>query len=64
MAADGTKSIFTEPVLVMSQKVKDVEVVAEYTIRDRQGERIGSVRQVRQSILKKIYRLLVDWDEV
>ena len=63
MWPEGGKTIFTEPVLVVNQKAKVVEVNNEYAICNQQGDQIGSVRQVGQSIFKKAFRLLADWDE-
>lgn len=45
--------LFTEPVLVVNQKGKVLEVNAEYDIYDQQGRQIGAVREVGQSLMKK-----------
>lgn len=42
-----------EPVLVVNQKGKLLEVNAEYAIHDRTGRQVGAVREVGQSLTKK-----------
>lgn len=49
----GGGTIFTEPVLVVSQKAKLFEVKAEYAVYNQHGQRIGSVREVGQNFMKK-----------
>jgi uncharacterized protein YxjI len=58
----GGKTIFTEPVLVVNQKAKDIEINNEYSISTPEGTRLASVRQVGQSIFKKAFRFISDWD--
>lgn len=48
----GGGTLFTEPVLVVNQKAKFIEVNAEYAVYDQQGQQIGAVREVGQSIMK------------
>ena len=45
-AAQGGGTIFTEPILVVNQKAKLIEVNNEYAIFDQHGRQIGAVRQV------------------
>ena len=59
----GGGTIFTEPVLVVNQKAKLIEVNSEYAIYDANGRQIGAVRQVGQSMLKKAARLLTSYDQ-
>ena len=59
----GGGTVFTEPVLVVNQKAKLIEVNSEYAIYDGNGRQIGSVRQVGQSMLKKAVRLLGSYDQ-
>jgi uncharacterized protein YxjI len=59
----GGGSIFTEPVLVVSQKAKLIEVNNEYAILDQNGTQIGAVRQVGQSAVKKVLRVLTSVDQ-
>ena len=62
-AAQGGGSIFTEPVLVVNQKAKLIEVNNEYAIFDQNGLQIGAVRQVGQSMAKKVIRVLGSYDQ-
>jgi uncharacterized protein YxjI len=59
----GGGSIFTEPVLVVNQKAKLIEVNNEYAIYDQEGTQIGAVRQVGQSAAKKVLRVLTSVDQ-
>lgn len=49
----GGGTLFTEPVLVVNQKAKLFEVNAEYAVYDQNGQQIGAVREIGQSIMKK-----------
>lgn len=49
----GLGTILTEPVLVVNQKAKLIEVNAEYAVFDQHGRRIGTVREVGQNLVKK-----------
>jgi uncharacterized protein YxjI len=59
----GGGSIFTEPVLVVNQKAKLIELNNEYAIFDQNAQQIGAVRQVGQSMVKKAIRLLGSYDQ-
>ena len=59
----GGGTLFTEPVLVVNQKAKLIEVNNEYAIYDQHGRQIGAVRQVGQSTAKKVMRVLTSWDQ-
>ncbi len=59
----GTGSIFSEPILVVNQKAKFIEVSNEYAIYDQNAQQIAAVREVGQSGLKKAARLLTSWDQ-
>jgi uncharacterized protein YxjI len=61
--APGGGTVFTEPVLVVNQKAKLIEVNNEYAIYDANGTQIGAVRQVGQSVLKKAARILTSYDQ-
>ena len=54
VAAGGL--LFTEPVLVVSQRAKLVEVHNEYAIHDQHGKQIGAVREVGLNTVKKLAR--------
>jgi uncharacterized protein YxjI len=62
-AAQGGGTIFTEPILVVNQKVKLIEVNNEYAIYDQHGRQIGAVRQVGQTMAKKVIRVLTSYDQ-
>ncbi len=62
-AAQGGGTLFTEPVLVVNQKAKIIEVNNEYAISDQNGNQIGAVRQVGQSTAKKVLRVLTNVDQ-
>ena len=59
----GGGTLFTEPVLVVNQKAKLIEVNNEYAIYDQNGTQIGAVRQVGQSTAKKILRVVSSLDQ-
>jgi uncharacterized protein YxjI len=66
--ADGTAgvgggTIFSEPVLVVNQKAKLIEVNNEYAIYDQNGRQLGAIRQVGQSAAKKVARALLSVDQ-
>jgi uncharacterized protein YxjI len=62
-AGSGGGTLFTEPVLVVNQKAKLIEVNNEYAVYDQHGSQIGAVRQVGQSALKKAARVLTSYDQ-
>lgn len=59
----GTGDMFNEPVLVVNQKAKLLELKNEYSISDAEGRRIGAVVQVGQSNARKALRLLSNIDQ-
>lgn len=61
-AAQGGGTLFTEPVLVVNQKAKLIELNNEYSISDQHGNQIGAVRQVGQSKAKKVLRAVSNAD--
>lgn len=61
--AQGGGTIFTEPVLVVNQKAKVIEINNEYAIFDQNGTQIGAVRQVGQSAAKKVLRVISNVDQ-
>lgn len=62
-AAQGGGTLFTEPILVVNQKAKLVEINSEYAISDQNGNQIGAVRQVGQSTAKKVMRAFSSVDQ-
>lgn len=59
----GGGTLFTEPVLVVSQKAKFIELENEYAILDQEGVQLGAVRQVGQSTAKKVLRAISSVDQ-
>ncbi len=62
-AFEGDGTIFGEPILVVNQKAKIIEVNNEYAIYDRHGTQLGAVRQVGQNAAKKVLRVLGSMDQ-
>ncbi|MGW7418861.1 phospholipid scramblase-related protein [Streptomyces sp. NPDC054813] len=59
----GGGGLFGEPVLVVNQKAKLIELTNEYKVMDQHGREIGSVAEVGQSALKKILRFVSSLDQ-
>jgi uncharacterized protein YxjI len=59
----GGGTLFTEPVMVVNQKAKLIEINQEFAVFDQAGQQIGSVRQVGQSAAKKVLRFVADVDQ-
>jgi uncharacterized protein YxjI len=59
----GGGTMFTEPVLVVNQKAKLIELTNEYAIFDQNGRQLGAVRQVGQNMVKKAIRLMSNMDQ-
>ena len=55
-------SLYGQPVLVVSQKARRVELSEEYAVFDGQGNRIGAVVQIGQSVRAKGVRLVAEID--
>ena len=62
-SAAGGGTLFSEPVLVVNQKAKLLEVTNEYSVYDAAGTQLASVREIGQSALKKVVRVLGDYDQ-
>jgi len=62
-AFQGGGTLFTEPVIVVNQKTKLIELTNEYAVFDAMGKQLGAVRQTGQSTLKKAARLLTSLDQ-
>ncbi|GAA4415089.1 phospholipid scramblase-related protein [Actinokineospora soli] len=62
-AGQGGGTLFTEPVLIVNQRVKLIELANEYAVYDQHARQIGSVVQVGQSALKKAARFLGSYDQ-
>lgn len=61
--ASGNGTLFGEPVLVVSQKAKLVEITNQYSVVDQHGNQLGFVNEVGQSAAKKALRLLTSFDQ-
>ena len=61
-SAPPATPLLAEPVLVVRQKLKLVELRNEYGVFDRAGHQIGAVTQVTQSPLAFLARLFTSWD--
>ncbi len=62
-AGQGGGTLFSEPVLVVNQKAKLVELTNEYSVFDQQGNTLGSVVQVGQSTARKVLRFVSSVDQ-
>jgi scramblase/uncharacterized protein DUF2510 len=62
-AGYGGGTLFTEPVLVVNQKVKLIEMANEYGVFDQHGNQLGSVAEIGQSTLKKAIRFFSSYDQ-
>ncbi|MGY1705568.1 LURP-one-related/scramblase family protein [Geodermatophilus sp. SYSU D00697] len=56
-------SLCDQPVLLVEQKTKLVELTTEYAVLDGDGTRVGAVVEVGQSGLRKAVRFLSDLDQ-
>lgn len=61
--AAGDGRLLTEPVLVVNQKAKLIELNNEYAVYDQNGRQIAAVRQVGQTVAKKLLRALTNVDQ-
>ncbi len=62
-SAPTGSGIFDQPVLVVNQRVKLIELNTEYAVYDQTGTQIGAIRQVGQTVFKKIARFLWSLDQ-
>jgi uncharacterized protein YxjI len=56
-------SLYEQPVLLVSQKTKLIELTNEYAVFDGQGQQIGAVVEVGQSTVRKAVRFLSSLDQ-
>lgn len=56
-------SLYDQPVLLVNQRTKLIELTNEYAVLDGSGRQIGAVVQVGQSSLKKAVRLVSSLDQ-
>ena len=55
--------LLEQPVLVVNQKTKLIELTNEYAVFDGNGQQLGAVTQVGQSTLRKAFRLVSQLDQ-
>jgi uncharacterized protein YxjI len=61
--AGGGGGILTEPILIVNQKAKLIELNNQYSVFDQHGTQIATVNQVGQSAAKKVMRLVSSFDQ-
>ena len=61
--SSGGGTIFTEPILVVNQKAKMIELNNQYGVFNQSGQQIAAVNQVGQSAAKKVLRLVSSLDQ-
>ena len=59
----GGGTIFTEPILVVNQKAKLIELNNQYSVFNQNGQQIAAVNQVGQTAAKKVMRLVSSLDQ-
>jgi hypothetical protein len=59
----GGGTMFSEPILVVNQKAKLIELNNEYSVMDQSGRQLGSVVQVGQSTARKVLRFVSSIDQ-
>jgi uncharacterized protein YxjI len=61
--AGGGGGILTEPILVVNQKAKIIELNNQYSVYDQHGQQVATVNQVGQSTAKKVLRMVASVDQ-
>jgi len=59
----GGGNIFSEPILIVNQKAKLIELNQQYSVFNSQGQQLAAVNQVGQSAAKKVLRLVSSLDQ-
>lgn len=59
----GNGTIWGEPVLIVSQRAKIIEVTNQYSVLDQNGNQLAFVSEVGQSAAKKALRVLTSLDQ-
>jgi uncharacterized protein YxjI len=62
-AFEGGGNLFNEPILVVNQKAKIIELTNQYGVFTPAGQQIAAVNEVGQSAAKKAVRLLTSYDQ-
>ena len=55
--------LLEQPLLVVDQRTKLVELTNEYAVLDGSGRQLGAVVEVGQSTARKAFRFLSSWDQ-
>jgi uncharacterized protein YxjI len=63
VAAHSRASLYEQPVLVVSQKTKLIELTNEYAVFDGNGQQIAAVVEIGQSSVKKALRFVSNYDQ-
>jgi hypothetical protein len=61
-SAPPAASLLAQPVLVVKQKLKLIELRNQYQVFDQSGRQIGAVEQAKQSPLAFLARVFTSWD--
>ena len=61
--AVASSSLYEQPVLVVSQKTKLIELTNEYAVYAGNGQQIGAVVEIGQSSVKKALRFVSNYDQ-
>ena len=61
--AGGGGGILDEPILIVNQKAKLIELNNQYSVFDQHGNQIAAVNQIGQSAAKKVLRLVSSLDQ-
>jgi uncharacterized protein YxjI len=59
----GQGTLFTEPVLVVNQKAKLIEITNQYSVFDQNGQPLAFVNEIGQNAAKKVLRALTSVDQ-
>ena len=62
-AGGGGGTLLTEPVLVVNQKAKLIELNNQYSVSGQDGQQLAMVNQVGQSAAKKVLRFVSSLDQ-
>lgn len=62
-AFDGGGGLFDEPILVVNQRAKLMELSQQYSVFDQHGNQVAAVQQVGQSTARKALRLFTSVDQ-